>query len=692
MKTSLLILAAWLLALPCSNGQSGEVLGKMGVYDLLDLAAARVSDDLDSAFAINDLALQKARASHDGEAVFYTLRERGIYFEQYNRPKDALPEYERALASLDSLSARAKYQPIIWNDLAIVSRKTAAYVSCLDYHERALQLAVANHDLELEEDSYHGIGFLYETLGKWEKAIEFYQKSVAIAEQRKSVSGVATSFQNIANVLQKSGNQALALEKIEAAWQMAQGCDSTRQAHVLYDYGEILVGAGRSEEALAKFQSALYFYQKTADERAMIGRSLLSIANAYNQLGKDALALAFFQKALSMREFIRPEDLANLWNDYGTLCLELGKTAEARSIFGDCLRLAEQYDFQDYRQKSHQALAQILEKQGDAPGALAHLNRALALKDSIFAHEAERRIVESEFLYRTAKKEETIVQLRARNNKFIFAGAALVAGLLAAFMLFLYRQKAAHNHSLNRKNAEIEQRNKRLQESNQVLQQFAYATAHDLKEPLRTISAVTGLLQKKHSTEFSPDAQARFEHVKSAAVHMDRLLGDLLKYSTIFMATPDGQTCIAAGLGEATKNLSALVRQRGAAVDLPEDLPGLSVRMQPGHFVQLFQNLIENGIKFAPENPRVAISVVPDGGVNYLFRVQDNGIGIAENHREKIFQIFQRLDRQRFEGAGMGLAICKNIVEKYDGAIWFESEPGQGTTFFVRLPASLSLN
>ena len=258
--------------------------------------------------------------------------------------------------------------------------------------------------------------------------------------------------------------------------------------------------------------------------------------------------------------------------------------------------------------------------------------------------------------------------------------------------MFLFGQKTRHHRLLKNKNQEIKRSNQQLREANAVLQQFAYATAHDLKEPLRTIGSFVGLLQRKHSNSFPPEAIEYFEYVKTGANRMNILLSDLLEYSTVFMdSAGKGNTPIFHGFQEVLSNLGEAIRKSGAVLEMPVEIPLPLVAMQKSHFVQLFQNLVSNAIKFSPENPRVQISIDRKEEGFFTFSIQDNGIGIDRNYGEKIFQIFQRLDKMRFEGAGIGLAICKNIVEKYGGSIWFDSELGRGTTFFVRLPVGVEV-
>jgi light-regulated signal transduction histidine kinase (bacteriophytochrome) len=203
-----------------------------------------------------------------------------------------------------------------------------------------------------------------------------------------------------------------------------------------------------------------------------------------------------------------------------------------------------------------------------------------------------------------------------------------------------------------------------------------------LKEPLRTIGSFVGLIQRRHAHALPAEAVEYMTFVKDGVQRMDSLLSDLLEYSTLCAedATTTEVTPLHRALRDVLGNLRETIRERGAIVELPLETPGLAI--QRSHLVQLFQNLVSNAIKFSPENPHVVVGFQRDVDGSLLFAIKDQGIGIDKAYENKIFQVFHRLHRNKFEGTGIGLALCRNIVDKYSGQIWFESEPNQGTTFF----------
>jgi signal transduction histidine kinase len=226
-----------------------------------------------------------------------------------------------------------------------------------------------------------------------------------------------------------------------------------------------------------------------------------------------------------------------------------------------------------------------------------------------------------------------------------------------------------------------------LKRSNADLEQFAYVASHDLQEPLRMVSGFTGLLKRRYGGKLDADADEYIEFAVSGANRMQSLINDLLSYSRVGreeVAAKAVDTQVA--LDQALANLQTAIEDRSALVSCGQ-LP--TVWANHGMLVRLFQNLISNALKFCKaERPIVRIQAEARGG-DWVFSVADNGIGIDPQYKDRIFLIFQRLHKQsEYPGTGIGLAVCKRIVERNGGRIWLESEAGKGTTFFFTLPAT----
>jgi light-regulated signal transduction histidine kinase (bacteriophytochrome) len=223
-----------------------------------------------------------------------------------------------------------------------------------------------------------------------------------------------------------------------------------------------------------------------------------------------------------------------------------------------------------------------------------------------------------------------------------------------------------------------------LQRSNKELEQFAYVASHDLQEPLRMVSSYTQLLAERYKDRLDDKAHKYIEYAADGAARMQGLINDLLEFSRIGMrGKPLELTDANAALDSARRNLTALIDESHALIT-NDKLP--SIRADTSQLIVIFQNLIANAIKFCNEaRPQVHVSA-RDERRETVFSVRDNGIGIDIQYADKIFLIFQRLHtRQEYPGTGIGLALCKRIVERHGGKIWFESEPGKGSTFFFSI-------
>jgi signal transduction histidine kinase len=234
---------------------------------------------------------------------------------------------------------------------------------------------------------------------------------------------------------------------------------------------------------------------------------------------------------------------------------------------------------------------------------------------------------------------------------------------------------------------QLAQKVEELARSNCDLEQFAYVASHDLQEPLRMVAAYTQLLAERYRGKLDKDADRYIGYAVEGATRMQALLEDLLAFSRVgrngFVRKPiDANVAV----NEALRNLTIAVKENGVTVTRGA-LP--TIVADRVHLVQLFQNLIGNAIKFrGQEAPRITISAEKQGE-EWAFSLSDNGIGIASEHRDFIFKMFQRLHtRAEYPGNGVGLAICKKIVERHGGRIWVESELGRGSNFRFTFPAT----
>ena len=223
-----------------------------------------------------------------------------------------------------------------------------------------------------------------------------------------------------------------------------------------------------------------------------------------------------------------------------------------------------------------------------------------------------------------------------------------------------------------------------VERSNKDLEQFAYAASHDLQEPLRTVSNFTQLLAKRYKGELDAKADQFIGFIVDGATRMQEMIENLLAYSRVSTrAKPFELTDCETVFDQALINVKMAIEESDALVT-HDPLP--TVMADASQMVQLFQNLLSNAIKFRKEKPRITVSAAQKRN-EWLFSVKDNGIGIAPEFMEHIFKMFQREHASaEYPGTGVGLAICKKIVERHGGRIWVESQTGKGSTFYFTIP------
>jgi signal transduction histidine kinase len=293
-----------------------------------------------------------------------------------------------------------------------------------------------------------------------------------------------------------------------------------------------------------------------------------------------------------------------------------------------------------------------------------------------------------------AEYEKNERGLYSRTFIFYTASTLIIIGVLA----WLYHELLSYLHErdaalaqLRATNANLEERiterTQDLTQANEELQQFAYVASHDLQEPLRTITSFSQLLESRYRGRLDPEADEFIGYILSSARRMNDLINGLLTLVRLRKpGHPVEPVSFEKILREAEIGLQAAIRESNAEIEHGE-LPALLV--DEVQFMQVVQNLISNAIKYRrDEAPRIRVDAHRDAE-NWVFCFRDNGRGFNPEFAERIFGLFQRLEKGQVEGTGMGLSIARRIVERHGGRIWADSKEGAGSTFYFSLPAHL---
>ncbi len=666
---------------------SRENMLSMEINALFELATEVSIEDIEAARSIIDVAFIKAKSNKNTTELVDCYRSMGYIYEDHRLYENACLEYQKAL----EVAGIPIFQKLsVYNDIAIAYRKGKNYQKAKEYHLKAVEVAKTHNELEMVEYGYDGLGTLYYIAGDYDKAADYYLQSLSCSEKRNKPINMIITLKNLAEIYSAAKHTDMALQSVEKAYQLAvKQNDKEASTKVMICYANTLCEIGRYNDAVSKITESLKMVESDTNLVAAKVGAYLSLGDIYYKQNNFVKAGECFNYCLKEKNNLSGFNLAKLYIDLGDIFLTQKDVKNAELQYNHGLAIAQDYELLPLIQKAHQGFYNLFKQKNEIPNALLHLELANTLRDSLNSEEKTKRIAELQFRYDLDRSEKEIQELKFRENKLTLIGGLGITSVMILLLIFVIWMRGENNKSLIFKNKEIEQQNKRLAESNEILRQFAYASAHDLKEPLRNIGSFVTLIQRRFGKDLPAECNEYMGYVTTGVTKMNNLLIDLLAYSTLIMNKEQEQetAVLSDVIKEIKQNLQSTIQTKNASIVCTDTVPLVS--MSKLHTTQLLQNLISNGIKFVNEKtPIIKIESKDTENNNVLITVEDNGIGIKKEYSEKVFHLFQRLHKNdvRYEGTGVGLAICKNIVEKYNGQIWFESIENQGTKFFIQLP------
>ncbi len=661
-----------------------------------------------SAGEIDSLLQRLSRIEEDHDTQELTT----VYFDlarAYFRAEDypnAIANHKKSI-KLSKETSNLKYLGINYYSLGKTYQRHSNYSEALEAFTLSIGYDLDSYDGYSVSKAYSGIATIYRSLGEYEKAYDMQMKTLAILETKDDPTAIAGCHYNLAGIFFYQKQFKSALEHYNKAYEIIKPLDEPRlQYSCLGGLGSVYYQLGEKQKALEFNRNALELAKKIGYKTGIA----YSLGNMGSQYTKDKN----FEKAreVLMESIKIKKEIGDSWGQIGSL----GTLAEvemdsknfkiALGLYKEALKLAELIDSDPRKAELYKDMSKCHQELGNQKQSYIFLNKYVELKDNLINEKTVEEMGRSKNRYEIQKKEHEISMLKKENQLlgldkkvqklqiYIFAIAAFF--LLTFVMWFIRRLNFSKkmntlledkNDLLNSKNDEIENANTELEKSNTNLTQFAYVASHDLKEPLRMIHSYTTLLKRKYGDSFDETGHEFMHYITDAVSRMQTLLDDLLDFSRA------GSSKGMAGLID-TKDVVDMVRanlrhrfeSEGATLILKADYFPV-VKAHRTQLVQLLQNLLSNGIKFVGgKMPMVELNCVEDKGF-YKFSVRDNGIGISDENKSKVFEMFTRLhDKTEYEGTGIGLATCKRIVDSLGGQIWLESEVGKGTTFFFTIP------
>lgn len=653
-------------------------------------AALRHIDSLEEALRLvqGDAVQEQARLE----------RQLGYAYRKEYRYHEALEHFNRALSHIRTTGSTEE----IFDALTAIGYTYYAmydYARALPYYNLALELANADRNDSLRAVAYDWMSLQYLYSDAYGQAISHQLESIKLREDLHDSFGLAESYYSMGDIL---GHQKKLDESKAYFRQCIRLATQFSQEYLLVGaYGT--VGQHFIEEQ--NWDSA-YWYASVALEIAESEGMDYGLAFCNSVLGdchreRGALdsATIHYHKALEMaRRMQDPEQIATALIGLGQLAVLENRETESLSRFRQALALGVAYDLRKVQEDAHTWLAKGFAHFGQFDSAYRYAEELLAVKDSLYHERAESMVSTLEARYGILQSEsEQQAALMAKDHQLqrvraMGMGLIGICVLVLAFVLWKHnRKQRILNAQLAKGNARFQKQNTELTQVNEDLKQFAYAASHDLKQPLKTIGNFTGLLKRTLGAQLRPDTEELIGHIEEANADMQELLTSLLRYTQLENKADSYEDLdLNRVLQSVQLGLTNLIQEKDANV-LCAHMPMLRANRE--HMRQLFQNLINNGLKFNDKRAPEVIVDYEDLGNKYRFCVRDNGIGIRQEDAQKIFGLFQRVgERDDMGGTGMGLSIAKRIVSQLGGEIWVDSQPGLGSTFYFTVPLTVPVS
>lgn len=545
------------------------------------------------------------------------------------------------------------------------------------------------------------LGNVYIEQFDYTEGIQYYYNALKIYEELKLHRYIGMANNNIGNIYKENQNYQKAYDHYEMASQSYQiDKDSLQIINVNLNIGSTFLDQNKYKQAIQILYKALNEAKSTGFNHPLpiiynnITACHISLGNLHLAEENNKLAMESALANKSKSEFMNSNLLAAEMNLHKK---DYRKSIQLAHIAHDSALKSKQLVMLS---NSSKILYTSFKAINEFETSLSYLELHKSYRDSLFSENRMKIPLSKDFEYQLEKQRQAQIiqqekdklaweaELGFQRMMLIFLVIGfLVLGLFAIIMYKNFKAKRIAEGELEKKNAILE----KYIESNIQLEQFAHIASHDLKSPLRTVGSFSSLLKRRAKEKLNTNELEYLDMISNAAKLMWNLVDDLMTYSQVnslqMNLTPNNANQL---VEEVLANLDFSVKENNAQIyvsNLPKKFMVDETKIR-----QVFQNLISNSLKFIlPDTtPIIKIDCVAENGF-WKFSIQDNGIGIPAEYCDKIFKPYKQLHtKDKFEGTGMGLAICKKIVEKHGGDISFESEVGKGTTFYFTILATLA--
>ena len=594
-------------------------------------------------------ALSIAESKNDLDTILQAMSGLSKVLIAENKFKDALEIAKQAFILLDDevseIALIDTYEQYLTANI-----KMAQFATVYQYGDKALKLSQKLNDVENEAKILNSIAIAHAVKGEYKEAFEKFMGSKAKSETIGFHANTAKCYINMGNILSALSNHKEAYDNYYSLYStlyLFEALDEYTKGILLYNFGCLAYLFEKKDEAISYLEQARILGQET-DNIRLIGHSLFELMRIYLRDDQIELALTLAKTASkfydSLGDGIGTEShLANI----AEINLVQKKYPEAIKYALKAVEVANNGQNHKTRQRCYKLLSDIYKSMNDYKNAYKYLD--LFAESSVMLHKEMRKrvMLDLERKYETNKKEKEIELLKSK----------------------MEIQSLELDHA-----KQLSEKNEKVANAQEEIRQYTYAVSHDLKEPLRMIGSFSKLLQRKYQNTADATDLEFFDYIHNGVKRMSDLLNALLEYGRVGKHDENKEWVDLKELMEDIKATYYLTINEQKAKLIIGQMPMIYTNRLM--IFQLLQNLVSNGLKFKK------INILPIVTINYkelenahLISVNDNGIGIANEYKERIFQIFARLHKKdEYEGTGIGLAMCKKIINHLNGRIEIESK------------------
>lgn len=633
----------------------------------------------------------------------------GALCERNYKYDSALIFHRYASKCLERHGERVDYAAAL-NSIALIIWRNGAFAEALPYFEKALEIRKSLNNAKLIGMSYNNIGTLYWRWGNYEKALENFQNALKYRETIKDTHGYVLTLNNVGLVYQRINQLDKAKEFYEEALQLSnKAVFPFGLAYTYHNMGQLFNARKDFNRALEYSILSLDNYRKIKERGGEI--SALNDMGEYNEnLGKYSDALKNYQKALETA--VSLEDKYSTSQVFFNLGRVLNKMKEIKKsiIYVDsCLGLVKKQGLKELEKESYLLQSKNYAAINDYKKAFNYLNLFNQVKDSLYSEQLITDLSNWRVKYETEKKIIENQTLRDQNNRIqaeiekqilltrLLILASLIILIVVIFIYRLYYLKKKTNielienrDKLEKLNLLLDEQNKELSETNKTKNKLFSIIGHDLKNPFQALLGYSEVLLIEFENLKSEDIKTYIRNINESSKSLLSLTRNLLDWALV----QSNKLVIKPELININKIITELTNvyqfnivQKRLTVknEVPEDV---NVTADAHMFDTIVRNLLSNAIKFTPHNGCIKISAAVDAA-GTIITVEDTGIGLSENEIEKLFKVntnFSKKGTDLESGTGLGLILCKELIEKNSGKIWIESIEGKGSKFNFTIP------